>query len=152
MQLYTGCTLNYALGTGSGEDGLVTVNSQLGLVAGVVVNITPGADWGNGMYPLFNLPNISYPHSDHPRPGWTILGANLGGHIYSLVATGNDVDLDVQAVNGAVGGVGRRRVHLGLRRQLARRHRPGRRRRHGPARRGCGRRHGDDHPGRRAKP
>ena len=104
---YTGCTLGYELGTGSGQDGLVTVNDQVGMPPGVVVSITPGGNWGAGMYPLFYLPNISFPTPTTLNLGWTILGANLGGYIYSLVATGNDVDLDVQAVNGqwaAAGG------------------------------------------------
>ena len=109
LQLDSGCTLDYTLGTGiSGSDGLVTVNGQLGLVAGVVINITAGAQWGNGMYPLFYLPNFSVANPfTIDAVGWTIIGANLGGHIYSLPGTGNDVglvetgnyvDLDVQAV------------------------------------------------------
>ena len=101
VQVDSGCTLDYTLGTGvSGSDGLVTVTGQLGLYAGDVLNVTAGANWGNGMYPLFYLPNTNFPTPTTINAGWTIAGANLGGHIYSLVATGNDVDLDVQAVGG----------------------------------------------------
>ena len=96
-----GCTLDYTLGTGiSGQDGLVTVNGQLGLAAGVIVNVTPGANWVNGMYPLFDLPSYNFPYPATIAAGWTIQGADLGGNLYSLVATGNDLDLDVQPVAG----------------------------------------------------
>ena len=100
LQLGAGCTLDYTLGTGiSGQDGLVTVNGQLGLAAGVIVNVTPGAD-RIGMYPLFDLPSYNFFYPVTIAAGWTIQGTDLGGHAYSRVATGNDLDLDVQAVAG----------------------------------------------------
>ena len=101
VQLFAGCALTWFSGTGnSSTDGLVVVGGALELAAGVVVNVTPAANWGNGMYPLLSLPGMNYPNPVTLDAGWTVAGAGLGGHYYSLVATGDNIDLDVQAVNG----------------------------------------------------
>ena len=55
---------------------------------------------------MFYLSQISFPFSISLNDGWTVAGAGLGGHIYSLVATGNDIDLDVQAVAGVWSAAG----------------------------------------------
>ena len=105
VDLLTGCTLNYVLGTGnSSSDGLV-VAAAVGMQTGVIIDISPGAQWGNGMYPLLDLPSTNYASPVTFDTGFTVAGG--GGHYYSLVGTGNDIELDVQAVSGvwtAAGG------------------------------------------------
>ena len=69
---------------------------------GVVVNVSPGANWGNGIYPLFSLPQTYT--TTVLSASWTVLGRNIGQHAYSLVVTGNNLDLDVGGF-GSVNGV-----------------------------------------------
>ena len=98
VDLLTGCTLNYVLGTGnSSSDGLV-VAAAVGMQTGVIIDISPGAQWGDGMYQLLDLPSTNYASPVTFDTGFTVIGG--GGHYYSLVGTGNDIELDVQAVSG----------------------------------------------------
>jgi autotransporter-associated beta strand protein len=107
VELFADDLLDYTLGTGiPGLDGLVSCSDTVGLVGGVIVNVTAGVNWGNGMFPLFNLLSLNFPSPVTFDAGWTILGANLGGHIYDLVATGNYLDLNVQAVAGVWSAAG----------------------------------------------
>ena len=77
VNLNPGAALNYALGTAA--DGLVTVYGSLSLAGSVVVNVSPGSNWGVGAYPLFNLPSYSFTQSTTFNSNWTIAGGNLGG-------------------------------------------------------------------------
>ena len=107
VELFADDLLDYTLGTGiPGLDGLVSCSDTVGLVGGVIVNVTAGVNWGNGMFPLFNLLSFNLPAPVTFDAGSTILGANLGGHIYDLVATGNYLDLNVQAVAGVWSAAG----------------------------------------------
>ena len=144
VDLLTGCTLNYVLGTGnSSSDGLV-VAAAVGMQTGVMIDVSPGAQWGNGMYPLLDLPSTNYASPVVFDTGFTVAGG--GGHYYSLVGTGNDIELDVQAVSGVWSASGGG-AFTWTRRQLGRRGRAERRGRHGRFRHGGGQWHGDDRAG-----
>ena len=101
VDLAAGAAIDYVLGTGNpGGDSLLVVAGAAEFAAGVVVNVTPAAAWGDGMYPLLDLLSVNYPSPVTLVLNWTAVGGGLGGHAYSFVAAGHDIDLNVPVVNG----------------------------------------------------
>ena len=101
VDLAAGAAIDYVLGTGNpGSDSLLVVAGAAEFAAGVVVDVTPAAAWGDGMYPLLDLLSVNYPSPVTLVLNWTAVGGGLGGHAYSFVASGHDIDLDVPVVNG----------------------------------------------------
>jgi autotransporter-associated beta strand protein len=97
LTLNYGAILNCTLG--SGADGTVAVSDGISLCNGLVVNVSPGANWGVGMYPLFSMASFSFAASTTIDAAWTVAGVDLGGRSYSIVGVGNNIDLSVPAVN-----------------------------------------------------
>ncbi len=83
--------LNYSLGTGSNS--FLAIGGSLALSSSVTLNITPGASWGAGTYPLASFSSLADNSSGFT--GWTVTGTGLGGHGYAFAISGGSLDLTV---------------------------------------------------------
>ena len=88
LQLFSGCNLNFVLGMSSQSlNGLVYVNNALGLVDGVVLNITDPSGLGTSPdFPLFQLYAMDGLAYTYVNAGWIYTTTTSSTYALSLYA------------------------------------------------------------------